>query len=50
MQRRLKMYLKHNKGQRANTVEAGADGKVKANPMLKFFDADMTGVLVAAAS
>ena len=44
------MYLKDDTGQRADTVEAGADGKGKANLMLKFFDTGMTGVLVAAAS
>ena len=43
------MYLKDDTGQRANTVKAGADGKRKANPMVKFFDAGTTGVLVAAA-
>ena len=32
------------------TFKAGADGKGKTNPMVKFFDAGMTGVLVAAAS
>ena len=30
--------------------KAGADGKGSANPMLKFFDAGLTGVLVAAAN
>ena len=44
------MCLKDNTAQRANTVKAGADGEGKANPMIKFFDAGMTGVLVAVAS
>jgi len=44
------MCLKDNTGKRANTVKAGADAKGKANPILKFFDAGMTGVLVAVAS
>ena len=44
------MYLKDNTGQHAYTVEAGANSEEKTNPMLKFIDAGMTGVLVAAAS
>ena len=31
------------------TFTAGADGTGKANPMVKLFDAGMTGVLIAVA-